>query len=248
MEVNWCTLCTISDAIYEIINTFFIIHHNHLKRIVLGEEFMPPQLYDKLKKNRRFERKSKSTLKITSDKTFAKYLDELTVSCRVFRIGEEKIKTPVYMESGGTYIESTKGRPMVFYTTQQRLVQLKKNFTDFCSKELDELNKELVEFHTIKKDKTTRKERIKRINSFCRHFLTLQQIVSSVYALGSHWQDFRYVIENYQIQIETRQFQMFSDIIENNKDIFTKVYTQHQLKFLKDNEIYPFKFGKVDYQ
>jgi hypothetical protein len=239
-------LSTIRDAIYEIINTFFIIHHNHLKRIVLGEDFMPPQLYDKLKKNRRFERISKSRLKISSDKTFEKYLDDLTVSGKVFRIEERKARIPVPTDEGA-YLDSVKGIPTIFYTTQERLVPLKNNFIEFCNRELESLNNEFAGFYNLKKDKTTKRERIRRINSFCRHFFVVEKIVSSIHALGSNWKDFRYVIEMYQMQIETKRYQLFSQIIENNKDIYSKVFTQYQLKFLKDNEIYPFNLWKVDY-
>ncbi|MDE2590657.1 MAG: hypothetical protein KGL95_13445, partial [Patescibacteria group bacterium] len=85
-------------------------------------------------------------------------------------------------------------------------------------------------------------------NYLCKHLFSFEKIVSSVYALGSNWQDFRDAVEKYQIQIETRKFRLFSQIIENNKDIYTKVFTKHQLKFLKDNEIYPFNSENIDYQ
>lgn len=212
----------IKKQILEILNHHFIAPHNALKKKIVSD-------------------------KITTERTFEKYLHELVSEKKVFRIPEDKIRIPIHLESGGTKGHiGTKGSPRVYYTTQKRLVGLKKKFLKFFVAEYKSLHKKYVDFVNMTAD-MPKKERIETINDFTKSLFALRQIMTAVYSIGSYWTDFSFEINRRFEKLDTLQYLFFFRIIDYHKDIYTKFFTQEQIRFLKQNQIRPFSSGQVDY-
>jgi hypothetical protein len=204
------------------VNEHFVIPHNALKKKVVEKN-------------------------ITSARTFEKYLIELVNEKKIFRIPEEKIRIPIYVV--GSEIKRTygsKGSPRVYYTTQKRLVALKKKFLKFYDAEFKSLNKKYEDFTKMTKN-TPSKKRIIAINDFTTSFFVLHQIITSVYSLGAYWQDISFEINVRFEKLDTLQHLFFNRMVELHTDIYTKIFTERQIKYLKQSEIRPFNLGKVDY-
>lgn len=212
----------IKKQILEILNHHFLAPHNALKKIAVSTN-------------------------ITTERTFEKYLQELVSEKMVFRIPEEKIRIPIHLESGGTKGHiGTKGSPRVYYTTQKRLVGLKKKFLEFFVAEYNSLHKKYVDFSSMTID-TPKKKRIDAINDFTKSLFALRQIMTTVYSIGAYWQDFSFEINRRFERLDTLQYLFFFSIVDRHKDIYTKFFTQEQISFLKQNQIRPFSSDKVDY-
>lgn len=210
--------------VYEIINQSYVIHHNGLKKMVVKEH------------------------KWMSDQTFEKCLIELVENKRVFKIREKKVKQRVFAEVGKNYYIKSKGTPMVYYTAQKRLVHLKSNFKKFCKTEMDDLIKQFSEFSKIKENNPSEKEILDRINKFSTSLFILDNVINSVNSLAHYWQDFRWEIDAWTTKIFTFRTIFYGQIRENHKEIYTKIFTEHQLSFLKSNEIHPFNQKNMNYK
>jgi hypothetical protein len=199
-----------------------VIWHNKLKEIAVRER------------------------KLMSDTTFEKYLAKLVDDKRVFKIREKKVRQRITIlgeKEEKRYIQS-KGRPVVYYTTQKRLVRLKPNFIRFCKKEMESLINQFSEFSKIKEKNPSEKEIIDRINKFSTSIFILENIMNSVNSLAHYWQDFRWVIDEWSTRIYTFKTLFYRQIRDNHRELYEKILTENQLAFLKSNEIHPFNLQK----
>ncbi|MDR3782405.1 MAG: hypothetical protein P4K92_03745 [Candidatus Nitrosotalea sp.] len=214
----------IKQAILKVLSKHFIISHNQLKKIIVSKG-------------------------ITSPRTFEKYLQDLVREGKVFRVPEEKIRIPVKNlddESKHDYM-GTRGTHMVFYTLQGRLFGLKEKFLEFYNKEYKTLNDKFQNFVKMNRD-IQKQKRLDAISDFSMSLFALDSVIMSVYSLGAHWKDFSYQVNDCKMRLDILRTLFFRQIQQNHKDLYTKFFTKQQLKFLESNEIYPFNFGKVDYQ
>ena len=179
-----------------------------------------------------------------SDTTFEKYLVRLVDDKRLFKIREKKVRQRLHgVEKGDKRYISSKGTPMVYYTTQKRLVRLKPNFTKFCKIEMESLNNQLAEFSKMKEKNASEKEILDRINKFSTSLFILDNIINSVNNLAHYWQDFRWELDQWLIQINVRRVSFYGQIRDNHKEIYEKLLTENQLNFLKTNKIHPFNLS-----
>lgn len=202
--------------VYDIIKQNYVIHHNGLKKIVVKDH------------------------KWMSDQTFEKCLIELVEDKKVFKLPEKKVRQRVSVEIGKKYYIKSKGTPMVYYTTQKRLVRLKPNFTKFCKKEMESIIQQFSEFSNLKEKDPTEKEIMDRINKFSTSLFILDNVINSVNSIAHYWQDFRWEIDAWTTKILTFRTIFYGQIRDNHKELYEKIMTENQLDFLKSNQIHPY--------
>lgn len=212
----------IEDLIYGIVNENYVIWHNKLKEIAVKER------------------------KLMSDTTFEKYLVRLVDDKRIFRISEKKVRQRISVLGDGkvekSYIQ-TKGRPLVYYTTQKRLVKLKPNFVKFCRLEMKSIIEQFVEFSKLKEANPSEQEILDRIHRFSVSFFILDNLINSVNSLAHYWQDFRWEIDSWTTKVYTYKTLFYGHVRDNHHEIYEKILTGNQIDFLKSNEIHPYNLS-----
>ncbi|MDE1816704.1 MAG: hypothetical protein KGI11_09125 [Thaumarchaeota archaeon] len=160
-----------------------------------------------------------------SDTTFEKYLVRLVDDKRIFRISEKKVRQRISVLGDGKVEEryiQTKGRPLVYYTTQKRLVKLKPNFVKFCKLEMESIIGQFVEFSKLKETNPSEQEVLDRIHKFSVSFFTLDNVINSVNSLAHYWQDFKWEIDSWATKVYTYKTLFYGHVRDNYKKFMKK--------------------------